>query len=158
MSFVKGHRVGISHWPVTAHRDHPLPPTYPPTEPKHAMYTPPSITPTEARTNGQVPIISCGRHGSLNIAGTSTWTANPSDTAITAMIAASKKVVRMSLQDLGPLAVPGPFGPQAIPNGVWPKAYLRELGTAIFQRGVRVEIVVSGPNCVPGRCIFLAGA
>merc|ERR1719262_1927148 len=66
------------------------------------------------------------------------------------MLAASRKIVRMSLQDLGPLAVPGPFGPQAIPGGVWPKAYLRELGKAISQRGVDVEIVLSGPNSVPG--------
>jgi len=75
--------------------------------------------------------------------------ANPSDSAIVAMLKSAQKSIKMSLQDLGPLAVPLRGGPVAIPGGVWPEDYLREIACAIYERGVDVEIVLSNPNSIP---------
>merc|ERR1712007_7388 len=65
----------------------------------------------------------------------------------------AKQIIKMSLQDLGPLCLPFQFGsetPTAIPGGKWPKNYLRALAIAIYVRGVDVEIALSHPHCVPG--------
>jgi len=95
-----------------------------------------------------VPMISCGRYGGLHHFS---FTANPSDSAIAAMIGSAKTVIRMSLQDLGPFCLPLPGGMlQAIPGGIWPEEYLRELGLAIYDRGVDIDLVLSNPNAVPG--------
>jgi len=95
---------------------------------------------------GDLPMITCGRYGTLHHDDA---TANPSDSAIVAMLKSSQKSIKMSLQDLGPLAVPLRGRPRALPGGVWPEAYLREIACAIYERGVDVEIVLSNPNSIP---------
>jgi len=100
----------------------------------------------DAFDQGDLAIISCGRYGELHH---NEDTANPSDSAITAMLACAQKSIKMCLQDLGPLALPLPTGPMAIPGGVWPQDYLRAVGSAIYERGVDVHIVVSFPNSIP---------
>jgi len=101
-----------------------------------------------------IPMITMGRYGRLHQWG-GIWgnKANPSDSAITTAFSSAKKIIRMSLQDLGPLCLPFQFGsetPTSIPGGCWPDAYLRELAIAIYERGVDVEIALSPPHCVPG--------
>merc|ERR1712070_648999 len=75
-----------------------------------------------------------------------------------AMLDASQTIVRMSLQDLGPPAVPNPINGSimGIPGSRWPHEYLRPLAEAIYDRGVDVEVVVSQPGSCPGDCNPLA--
>lgn len=128
----------VCQWPVD-HSDFPDP-YEPPTNP---------LPVKEAIQKGEVPMITIGRYGALHLKAK---TANPSDKAITAMLNSAQKIIRMSLQDLGPMTLP--FGsneyPTSIPGGVWPEDYLNALGTAIYERGVDVEIVLSNPHAVPG--------
>jgi len=122
--------VGIARWPRTIDE-------YPPAYGK---------TPKSSPKSDTVPMLSIGRYGELHHDAS---TANPSDSAITAMLACAQKSIKMCLQDLGPLAVPLPTGPVAIPGGVWPEQYLRAIGKCIYERGVDVHLVVSHPNSCP---------
>jgi phosphatidylserine/phosphatidylglycerophosphate/cardiolipin synthase-like enzyme len=67
-----------------------------------------------------VPMISMGRQGTLH------WRARPSDDAFVAMLDSAKTIIRMVLQDLGPVCIPGTK--ITLPGCVWPKAYLSVLG------------------------------
>lgn len=97
----------------------------------------------QSRSNEKdVPLISIGRQGTI------VRKSRPSDDAILAMINSSKKIIRMTLQDLGPVCIPG--SKVALPGLKWPKAYLAAIGKAIYERGVDVEIVLSNPNSIPG--------
>jgi len=89
-----------------------------------------------------VPLISIGRQGSI------VFRSRPSDDAILAMINSSQTIIRLVLQDLGPVCVPGTK--KALPSLIWPKAYLAAIGEAIYMRGVDIEMVVSNPNSIPG--------
>ena len=64
------------------------------------------------------------------------------------MIHSSQKIIRLVLQDLGPVCLPGTK--IALPGLVWPKAILGALGKAIYERGVDIELVLSNPNSIPG--------
>ena len=64
------------------------------------------------------------------------------------MFQASKKIIRLALQDLGPVCVPGTK--MALPGLTWPEPYLKALGRAIWVRGVDVEIMLSNPGSIPG--------
>ncbi|KAL3794545.1 hypothetical protein HJC23_008001 [Cyclotella cryptica] len=100
-------------------------------------------TSNESRSNEKdVPLISIGRQGTI------VRKSRPSDDAILAMINSSKKIIRMTLQDLGPVCIPS--SKVALPGLKWPKAYLAAIGKAIYERGVDVEIVLSNPNSIPG--------
>jgi phosphatidylserine/phosphatidylglycerophosphate/cardiolipin synthase-like enzyme len=69
--------------------------------------------------------------------------ANPADTAFVAMVNAAKTSVRMSQQDLGPIAKLGvSFDP-------WPEALMSALISAMG-RGVDVNLVLSNPGSTPG--------
>eukprot|EP00929_Paragymnodinium_shiwhaense_P060862 TRINITY_DN30385_c0_g2_i1.p1 TRINITY_DN30385_c0_g2~~TRINITY_DN30385_c0_g2_i1.p1 ORF type:complete len:587 (-),score=102.44 TRINITY_DN30385_c0_g2_i1:193-1953(-) len=97
-----------------------------------------------------VPMIPIGRLGALH---RFQLTANPADTAIVAMLESAQDIIQMSLQDLGPLTMPFPNSSglcYSIPGGVWPKAYLKAMATAIADRGVDVEIILSNPHAIPG--------
>jgi len=80
-------------------------------------------------------VIAAARLGALG--------ADPSDAAQLAMIAAAQSVVRLSLQDIGPVKI----GPVTI--GDWPQPLLGELGRALV-RGVVVYVVLTNPGSVPG--------
>lgn len=94
-----------------------------------------SLVPTYAPQSSSVPIISVGRFGAL------TPKDRPADDAITAMIDSSRNIIRMSLQDLGPICLSGTHIPY--PSTGWPKQFLEALARAIWIRGVDVEIVLS---------------
>eukprot|EP00929_Paragymnodinium_shiwhaense_P122078 TRINITY_DN9461_c0_g1_i1.p1 TRINITY_DN9461_c0_g1~~TRINITY_DN9461_c0_g1_i1.p1 ORF type:complete len:776 (+),score=186.07 TRINITY_DN9461_c0_g1_i1:79-2406(+) len=107
------------------------------------------VTGDEA-SDGIVPMITCGRYGALHKCSA---TANPSDSAIIAMLGSAQEIIRMSLQDLGPPAIPMPGGGiRGIPGSRWPHEYLKPIGIAIYDRGVDVEIVLSQPSSCPGDC------
>ena len=98
--------------------------------------------PAERSTESDVPLISIGRQGSM------IYKSRPADDAILAMINSSKTIIRMTLQDIGPVCVPGTK--KSLPGLKWPKTYLAALGKAIYERGVDVEMVLSNPNSIPG--------
>ncbi len=100
-----------------------------------------SIVPRYSKPWGSIPIISMGRQGAL------TFKNRPADDAILAMIGASQNIIRMSLQDIGPVCIPKTT--IALPGLKWPKPVLDALATAIFKRGVDVEIVLSNPGSIP---------
>ena len=91
-----------------------------------------------------VSIITMGRYGVI------LKKARPSDDAFVAMIDSAQEIIHMSLQDLGPVCLPGTK--MALPGCIWPYAYLNALARVIWTRGVDVEIVLSNPNSVPGDC------
>lgn len=90
----------------------------------------------------EVPLISIGRQGTV------IFRSRPSDDAILAMINSSEKIIRLVLQDLGPVCLPGTK--KALPGLKWPKEYLAAMGKAIYERGVDIEMVLSNPNSIPG--------
>jgi phosphatidylserine/phosphatidylglycerophosphate/cardiolipin synthase-like enzyme len=94
--------------------------------------------------DGHVPIITMGRYGAV------LRYARPSDDAFVAMLGSAKKIVRLALQDLGPVCVPSTKLP--LPGCVWPKIYISTLARVIFERGVDVEIALSNPSSIPGSC------
>mmetsp|Transcript_5529 Transcript_5529/g.16066 ORF Transcript_5529/g.16066 Transcript_5529/m.16066 type:complete len:356 (-) Transcript_5529:612-1679(-) len=100
------------------------------------------LMPTRVPVEGRVPIISMGRYGAI------VPMKRPSDDAFVAMIGAAKTIVRLALQDLGPVCIPGTK--VSLPGCIWPKTYLQELGRVIWERGVDVEIALSNPNSIPG--------
>eukprot|EP00550_Attheya_septentrionalis_P002436 CAMPEP_0198283186 /NCGR_PEP_ID=MMETSP1449-20131203/2850_1 /TAXON_ID=420275 /ORGANISM="Attheya septentrionalis, Strain CCMP2084" /LENGTH=609 /DNA_ID=CAMNT_0043979723 /DNA_START=92 /DNA_END=1921 /DNA_ORIENTATION=+ len=90
----------------------------------------------------EVPIITMGRYGKV------LRRKKPSDDAIIAMILSAKTIIRLALQDLGPVCIPGTK--ITVPGCVWPKAYLKALGKVMWEKGVDVEIVLSNPASIPG--------
>lgn len=86
----------------------------------------------------QVPIITMGRYGCL------LKQSRPSDDAFVAMISSAQQVIRMSLQDLGPMKIPGTN--RALPGLQWPTAYINALARVIWEKRVDVEIVLSNPD------------
>ena len=70
------------------------------------------------------------------------------DTAFIAMIEAAQTIIRLGLQDIGPVCFPGTK--RALPGCKWPKTYLNALGRVIWEKGVDVEIVLSNPGSIPG--------
>lgn len=139
-------RVCVAQWPKYLHV---YPPQYErPREGLLPLSEAVQLDNANSVTGKNYPIISMGRYGSLHEKASQ---ANPSDSAIVAMIDSAQKYIRMSLQDLGPLTmpVPGKKSLTAIPGGVWPAAYLRALGLALV-RGVHIEIIVSNPFACPG--------
>ena len=101
-----------------------------------------SFVPKREIGPNEVPIISMGRYGSV------LRYYRPSDDAFIAMFDAAKKVIRMSLQDLGPIRIPKTN--ITVPGAVWPKQYLKAFARAIWTRGVDIEIVLSNPISIPG--------
>mmetsp|Transcript_66221 Transcript_66221/g.98117 ORF Transcript_66221/g.98117 Transcript_66221/m.98117 type:complete len:604 (+) Transcript_66221:72-1883(+) len=83
-------------------------------------------------------VIAVGRLGSLLPFG------RPADDAFVSMILSAKRIIRMALQDLGPVCIPGTK--QALPGCTWPKNYLSAIGKVVWTKGVEVQIVVSNPG------------
>merc|ERR1719422_2903374 len=65
------------------------------------------------------------------------------------MFDSAQEIIHMALQDLGPITLPGIPGPTPVPGCVWPQAYLKAFGRAIWEREVDVEIVLSNPGSIP---------
>jgi len=101
-----------------------------------------SLVPEYASVPDSVPVISIGRQGVL------IEDDRPADDAFIAMMDASKHIIRMSLQDLGPVTFPGVKIP--LPSVGWPKPYFDALARAIWLRGVDVEIVLSNEKAKSG--------
>lgn len=91
-----------------------------------------------------VPVITMGRYGKL------LKKSRPSDDAFVAMIDSAQHIIRMALQDLGPVCLPGTK--ITLPGCIWPYDYLNALARVIWTRRVDVEIVLSNPNSIPGNC------
>jgi phosphatidylserine/phosphatidylglycerophosphate/cardiolipin synthase-like enzyme len=89
-----------------------------------------------------VPCITMGRYGVL------LKKARPSDDAIVAMLDSAKHIIRLSLQDLGPVTIPGTKF--TLPGCAWPKDYLNALARVIWTKEVDVEIVLSNAHSIPG--------
>jgi len=90
---------------------------------------------------GAVSVISVGRQGAL------VDNDRPADDAFIAMIDASKNIIRMALQDLGPITLPGKI---PLPGTGWPTAYFDAIARAIWMRGVDFEIVLSNADAKSG--------
>ena len=129
MPVIWQNRVIVSEWPIKKA------PEFPP------VYNS-DITPRYEKPENSVPVISLGRLGTITISH------RPADDAFIAMFDASQKVIRLSLQDLGPVCIPKTK--LALPGLKWPKAYLNALARAIYKRKVNIDIVVSNPNSIPG--------
>lgn len=138
---LKRTRVTVSEWPEGVAT------VFPPAFSKEVLLAgaggsddAPAPAPRSAESD--VPLISIGRQGSM------IYKSRPADDAILAMIDSSKTIIRMTLQDIGPVCVPGTK--KSLPGLKWPKTYLAALGKAIYERGVDVEMVLSNPNSIPG--------
>jgi len=123
-------RVTVSNWPEDTTD------TFPPEFEKDYI-------PHVEKQDRDIPMISMGRYGAL------LRRARPSDDAFIAMIDASQHIIRLALQDLGPICLPKVPGPMPVPGCGWPKDYLEALGRAIWEREVDVEIILSNPDSQP---------
>lgn len=122
-------RVSLAWWPPRKRV------SFPPQYTRH-------LVPRREEPERGHPIISLGRYGMLQL------THRPSDDAFLAMLGASKTVIRMALQDLGPFCIP--YTKITLPGCVWPEDYFSVLGKAMYDRNVVVEIALSNPRSIPG--------
>jgi len=129
-------RVTVSAWPKDA-----VPSKFPPQFARSYVVDTQNQSILSDKAN-YVPLISIGRQGSL------VSRHRPSDDAILAMINSSQMTIRLVIQDMGPVCLPGTK--QALPSLTWPKKYLAAIGKAIYERGVDIEMVLSNPNSIPG--------
>lgn len=123
-------RVTVSEWPEGGATEHP------------PMYTRHKFEALAEPIEDSIPIITMGRYGALMEKD------RPSDDAFIAMLGSAQTIIRLALQDLGPVCIPGTK--IALPGCVWPDAYLSTLAKVLWERGVDVEIVLSNPGSIPG--------
>lgn len=100
------------------------------------------LVPRYNKLEGSVPVISIGRRGQMHDCD------KASDSAFVAMIESAKKIIRLGLQDIGPVCIPSTQ--IALPGCTWPHQYLDALGKVIWEKGVDVEIILSNPHSIPG--------
>lgn len=97
-----------------------------------------------ATYNGKViPVISMGRNGKMTRFGF-----RPADDAFVSMFDSARVVLRLALQDLGPVCIPNTN--VALPGCVWPHEYLDAFGRALYERNVKIQILLSNPLSIPG--------
>jgi phosphatidylserine/phosphatidylglycerophosphate/cardiolipin synthase-like enzyme len=101
-----------------------------------------SLVPMYEPLDGEVPMITMGRNGTLD------RFARPSDDAFLAMFGAAKRIMRLAVQDLGPVCIPGTK--LALPGCMWPHHYLDVFARVMWERGVDIEIALSNPGSIPG--------
>lgn len=106
------------------------------------MYSKAIGIPKRPKLDDEVPIITLGRYGTL------ISRSRPSDDAFYAMFDAAQSSIKLAIQDLGPVCIPGSKIPML--GCVWPKKTLSLLGKAIFEREVDVYIALSNPRSIPG--------
>eukprot|EP00747_Dinoflagellata_sp_TGD_P195940 gnl/TRDRNA2_/TRDRNA2_65371_c0_seq1.p1 gnl/TRDRNA2_/TRDRNA2_65371_c0~~gnl/TRDRNA2_/TRDRNA2_65371_c0_seq1.p1 ORF type:complete len:609 (+),score=82.20 gnl/TRDRNA2_/TRDRNA2_65371_c0_seq1:69-1895(+) len=110
------------------------------------MYEPKSKE--SLQSQGDTPLVSLGRYGELFDNAR-----NASDAGILAMFKAAKVSIKCCIQDLGSVCFQWPPGTDRfahLPGLEWPHAYMQEIGKAICERGVTVQILLSAPHAVPG--------
>lgn len=127
-------RVIVSEWPRKVATEHP---------PKFTMNKVSAVHEGKESLAHAIPVITMGRYGCLTPPED-----RPSDKAFLAMMGSAKKIIRLALQDLGPVCIPGTR--IALPGCCWPDEYLSMLAKVIWKKGVDVEIVVSNPGSIPG--------
>ena len=130
--------------------------------PKGAPDFPPSFASKKQslprnETSTDLPVITIGRSPALSVgmSGAFVRKARPSDAAFVAMLDSSTKNIRMILQDLGPMTIPG-TEKVPLPGGKWPTMYLNALARVIWRKDVKVEIILSNPGSTPGGLSKLA--
>lgn len=101
-----------------------------------------TTTSVSSKSNPSIPLLSIGRYGAI------VKRDRPADDALIAMFNAAQSSIRLVIQDLGPMQLPGTKRP--LPGTQWPRQYLNALARAIWKRQVTVEIIVSNPNSMPG--------
>lgn len=89
-----------------------------------------------------IPILSIGRYRTI------VHRDRPADDALVAMMDAAQSTIRLAIQDLGPMQIPGTSRP--FPGTRWPKQYLNALARALWKRRVDIEIILSNPDSLPG--------
>jgi hypothetical protein len=129
-------RVTVSDYPEDSTAE--FPPFY--KDKKHVMVRRGGAEPDPA----YVPIITMGRYGAL------LKKSRPSDDAFVAMIESAQHIIRLAIQDLGPVSIPGTK--RALPGLDWPNAYMNAMARVLWLRGVDIEIVLSNPSSIPGQC------
>lgn len=108
---------------------------FPPTYKKRRM-------PKYDKGDDSVSVISIGRRGQIGDCD------KASDSAFVAMIESAQKIIRLGLQDIGPVCIPSTK--IGLPGTTWPHAYLNALAKVIWEKGVDVEIILSNPGSIPG--------
>jgi phosphatidylserine/phosphatidylglycerophosphate/cardiolipin synthase-like enzyme len=126
-------RVTVSEWPRQIASEYP---------PMFTQSILNGVEPLDEDDRG-VPIITMGRYGCLTPPQD-----RPSDAAFAAMLGCATKIIRMGLQDLGPVCIPSTK--IALPGCVWPDTYLSTIAKVLWEKGVDVEIVLSNPGSIPG--------
>ncbi len=81
-------------------------------------------------------MISVARLGALGL--------DPADEALLAMIRSAQSSLKLSLQDIGPIALGG-----GLTLSGWPTELLEELARAVL-RGVDIYLILSSPGSIPG--------
>ena len=100
-----------------------------------------NMVPFYEKEDDYIPIITMGRSGTL------VFKDRPSDDAFIAMIDSAQTIIRLTLQDLGPVCIPNTK--LALPGLKWPKPYLNAFARALWTKGVDIEIVLSNPGSIP---------
>jgi len=132
LPLLKRTRVTVSEWPES------IAEVFPP----QFLFANNRVAHSLPQLPNNTPLISIGCQGSM------VSRSRPSDDAILAMIHASRSIIRLVIQDLGPICIPGTKRP--LPGLAWPKQYLDAIGKAIYERGVDIELVLSNPYSTPG--------
>jgi len=128
-------RVIVSEFPES------IAPEFPP----EFQYT---SVPFYEKLEGSIPIIGVGRLGALMQAAHPILKKDrPSDDAFIAMIDSAKSNIKLTLQDIGPVCIPGTK--KALPGCTWPKPYLNAFARVIWLKGVDIEMVLSNPGSIP---------
>lgn len=95
----------------------------------------------EEMGDGLFPVITMGRYGTI------LKKARPSDDAFIAMFDSAKTIIRLAVQDIGPMCVP--HTKMTVPGLVWPMEYMNALARVLWTKGVDIEIVLSNPASRP---------
>ena len=96
--------------------------------------------PRYSKKDDDVNIIAIGRRGQIGDCD------KASDSAFVAMIESAEKIIRLGLQDIGPVCIPGTK--IGLPGTSWPKNYLSALAKVIWEKGVDGTLIEVF-SCIP---------
>ena len=86
------------------------------------------LMPRYSKKDDDVNIIAIGRRGQIGDCD------KAADSAFIAMLESAEKIIRLGLQDIGPVCIPGTK--IGLPGTTWPKNYLKALAKVIWEKGV----------------------